>query len=205
MAADVAQIWQQTLPTVMQTVTGRGVWAALNAARPLAFEDDGLLVIGLPHGSTELAGHLRLPNHSRTIEHVASKVAGTQVRVRVIDGVTPEDYEISKRREAERRRLQEAELTKMRQQLTAKTSWDTVYDQLSRRFAATPNRSLPQNRGRFFDEAVSLVAEARKEMQEYDEASERNFARCLERVSQYTEIPAPIVAVEVLRRAGELA
>ncbi|RYG49738.1 hypothetical protein EON79_00325 [bacterium] len=201
---DAAAVWTQALPKVMDNVTGRGVWAALNAARPVALED-GILVLGLPHKDGELAGHLRLPNHSRVIEHITGQILGQQLRVRIIEGTTSEDYEIFKRRELERRRLQEAGMERLRKEASAKTNWDTVYDALSRRYAAMSNKSLPQNRGRFFDEAVELVAEARRNQETFDEAGERNFARCLERVSQYSEVPSPIVAVEVLRRVGELA
>jgi len=61
---DAAEIWKQALPSIMQGVTGRGVWAALNAVKPIAFEED-LLVVGIPHSDSELAGHLRLPATKR--------------------------------------------------------------------------------------------------------------------------------------------
>jgi len=201
--ADVVEIWKQTLPTAIQSVTGRGVWAALNAARPIAYED-GVLVIGLPYGDNELSGHLKVQSTQRLIESTASRAVGSPVRLRVIEGTTLEDYEIAKRRDAERRRLQEAEMAKLRVEMQARTSWDSIYDQLSRRYAAVPNKSLPQNRARFYEEGVELLAEARKGMTNFDDASERNYGRCLERLAQYTEIPSSLVATEVMRRAGEL-
>jgi hypothetical protein len=200
---DAAAIWKTTLPTVLNGVTGRGVWAALNAARAIAI-DEGVLVLGVPTADQELAGHLRMPTTQRLIEVTASRNAGSTLRVRIIDGTTEEDYERAKRRDAERRRLQQAEMTKLRAEMEAKTSWETVYEQLSRRYAAVTNKSLPQNRARFFEEGAELVAEARKAMERHDELSERNFARCLERLAQYADIPSTIVAAEVLRRAGEL-
>jgi hypothetical protein len=200
---DAAAIWKTTLPTVLNGVTGRGVWAALNAARAIAV-DEGVLVLGVPTADQELAGHLRMPTTQRLIEVTASKHAGSNLRVRIIDGTTEEDYERAKRRDAERRRLQQAEMTKLRAEMEAKTSWETVYEQLSRRYAAVTNKSLPQNRARFFEEGAELVAEARKSMERHDELAERNFARCLERLAQYADIPSTIVAAEVLRRAGEL-
>jgi hypothetical protein len=63
---------------------------------------------------------------------------------------------------------------------------------------------LPQNRGRFFDAAVSIVADARRQQTNFDDVNERSFARCLERISQYTEIPSAFVAFEVLKRAEEI-
>lgn len=200
---ELAEVWKSALPSVLNNVTGRGVWTALNAAVPIVIED-GTLVLGIPQNDTELAGHLRLPNTSRNIEVAFSKAYGSAVRVRVIGGTTAADWEIVKRRDAERRRMQEAEMTKLRAELQAKSTWEGVYEQLSRRFSAITNRSLPQNKARFYAEAVEMVAEARKEHQEYDEMGERNFARCLERISQYSDVPSTLVAEEVLKRAGEL-
>ncbi len=201
--ADVAQIWSEAMPVVRQGVTGVGVWTALNTATPIAYEE-GVFVIGLPGESGELSGHLRLPSTKRLMEQQISKLLNAQTVVRIIDGTTIPDWEITKRRDAERKKLQAAEMTKMRAEMTARTSWDAVYEQLSRRFAAVSNKSLPQNRARFYEEAVALVAEARQGMTTFDDSGERNFARCIERLAQYSEIPSCIVAVEILKRAGEL-
>lgn len=201
--ADLVEVWKSSLPAVLNKVTGRGVWTALNAAVPITV-DNGMLILGIPSNDTELAGHLRLPNTSRQIEVAFSEKYGEAVKVRVIGGTTPEDYEIVKRRDAERRRMQEAEMAKSRQELQAKSTWEGVYEQLSRRFSAMTNRSLPQNKARFYAEALDLVAETRREHQEIDDMSERNFARCLERIAQYSDVPSTLVAEEVLKRAGEL-
>jgi len=200
---DAATLWQQTLPTVIQGVTGRGVWAALNAARPIAL-DNGTLVIGLPYEDTELAGHLKMAATQRIIEVTATQVAGTPIRARVIEGTTLEDLERVKRRDEERVRLQESQMAKMRAELQAKSSWETIYDQLARRYAAIQNKSLPQNKARFLDEGIEIVAEARKAMGSYDDLAERNFARCIERLAQYTDVNSTLVAVEILKRAGEM-
>ena len=60
--ADLAAIWSEVLPGIRNGVTGVGVWSALNTVRPVAV-DDGVLVMGLPHEESELAGHLRLACH----------------------------------------------------------------------------------------------------------------------------------------------
>jgi hypothetical protein len=201
--ADASKVWEEALPRIKNGVTGVGVWAALNAARPIALED-GVIVLGLPAQDSELAGHLKVATTKRLIESVVSMICGQSVAAKVIDGVSQEDYDTYKRREAERARLQQQALEKMRTELTARTSWDQVYEQLGRRFAAVSNKSLPQNRARFLEEAVELVAEARRRQATYDEAGERNFARCLERLAQYAEMPSTWIARIVLERAGEL-
>ncbi len=201
--AEPAEIWKNSLPFIMKGVTGRGVWAALNAVHPIALDNDQL-VIGVPHADSELGGHLKLPQTKRIMEVAVSQVMGRPFSIKLIDGITEADYELAKKRDAERRRLQEAEMTKMRAEMAAKSNWDTVYEQLSRRYAAVTNKSLPQNRARFFEEAVELVAQARRDQGNYDDLGERNFARCLERLAQYSEIPSTIVAAHVLQKAGEL-
>ena len=201
--SQVVELWEKIVPKVREGVTGIGVWTALKTCVPVALED-GYLVLGVPSGASELGGHLRMPQTSRLIETLASQEGGSALRLRVIDGTTAQDWEVTKRRDVERRRMQEADMVKMKAQLETRTSWDSIYEKLSREFASTPNRSLPQSRARFFDAALSIISEARRELGLNDEQNERNFARCIERVSQYTEIPSAYVAFEVLKRAEEI-
>jgi len=201
--AEAGEIWAEALPRVKEAVTGVGVWAALNAATAVALED-GTLVLGLPYEDSELSGHLKLPQIKRAVEVEASRVHGSPLTLRVIEGTTDEDWSTAKRRDGERKRLEEAHREKMREEMRARTNWEGVYEQLSRRYAAVTNKSLPQNRARFFEEAISLIAETRNAQEQWDDLGERNFARCLERLAQYSEVPSTIVAQEVLKRAGEL-
>ncbi len=201
--AEPADIWKAALPTIMKGVSGRGAWAALNAVRAITLDDDQL-IIGVPQYDGELAGHLKLPQIKRIMELAVAQVTGTSLGVRLIDGTDMADYELVKRRDVERRRLQEAEMVKMRAEMTAKASWETIYEQLGRRFAAVTGKSMPQNRARFYEEALELVAEARRQQTAFDDLGERNFARCLERIAQYAEVPSTIVGVQVLQRSGEL-
>lgn len=200
---EIAEVWKEALPAVKQSVTGVGVWAALNAAKPLAVEE-GVFVLGLDHRDVELAGHLRLPQTKNLIEATVARLLGAPVTVRVIDGASLEDWETTKRRDAEAKRLQEQALAKAKATIESKSNWDSTYEQLARLFAQTANKSLPQNRARFYHEALNLVVEARRQQASRDEQTERNFARCIERVSQYSEVPSAIVAIHVLQRLGEI-
>jgi hypothetical protein len=200
---EVAEIWASVLPTVKQGVTGVGVWTALNSCKPITMEN-GFFVVGVPHEESELGGHLKLASTKRLIEQTLASELNSPIQFRVIEGTTLHDWELEKRRDAEKQRLNDLAMTKLRAELQARSSWDQVYEQLSRKYAAVANKSLPQNRARFFEEGVELVVEARKNQQNFDELQERNFARCLERLAQYAELPSAIVAREVLTRAGEL-
>jgi len=198
--ADLAAVWNEALPEIKKNVTGVGVWTALNVCRPVTIEDD-VLVLGIPTGETELAGHLRLAQTRRAIEEGVSSRVNQKLTLRVIDGVTDHDWETEKKRDAEKRRLQDIALARHRAEIAAGVSWEGVYEQISRKYAATPNRSLPQNRAKFFLEAVDIIAAALLEAPITDEMAERNYARCLERVAQYTELPSVVVALKVLEKS----
>jgi hypothetical protein len=201
--ADFRTVWQEALPKVREGVTGVGVWTALNAAVPLAAES-GQFVLGLPRELGELSGHLRMALTKRLIETTVSEKLGEAYVLRVIDGTEDSDWELEKRRDAEKARLNEQAMNRMREEMASRTNWDTIYEQLGRQFAATPQRSLPQNRARFYEQAIEVVAEARRNITTWDDLQERNFARCIERLAQYAEAPSVLVAADVLKRSGEL-
>ncbi len=199
---DLAQVWAEVLPDIRKGVTGVGVWAALNASRPIAIED-GNLILGLPYEESDLAGHLRLAQTRRLIETEVGRAFDSSLTLRIISGTTAEDWATEKVRDQEKRRLQEQALERARAQVRAETSWEGIYEILTRKFAETPNRSLPQNRAKFFLEAVGIVANALQEAPITDDMAERNFARCIERVAQYSEIPSALVAVRVIEKSFE--
>lgn len=199
---ELAEVWAEVLPDIRKGVTGVGVWTALNAAKPIAL-DEGVLVLGLPHAESELAGHLRMAQTRRLIESQVGGQYGQPLTLRVIDGTTEGDWASEKVKDAEKRRLQDQAYQRAKAQVQAGVSWEGVYEQLSRKFAETPNRSLPQNRARFFLEAIDVIVHAVRETPVNDELAERNFARCLERVSQYSEVPSTLVALKVLEKTFE--
>ncbi len=95
-------------------------------------------------------------------------------------------------------------MERARAEVSSRTNWDSVYETLSRKYAATPNKSVPQNRAKFYKDGVEFLAQSRRDQTNLDEAGERNFARCIERLAQYSEVPSTIVALAVLQAAGEV-
>ena len=199
---EIGDVWLEALPEIRDSVTGVGVWSALNACSALALED-GTLVLGLPHSENELSGHLRQPATRKAIEDSISRRLKARVTLRVIEGDTAEDWEEAKERDDAREMLAERSMKRARAELTSRAGWQGLYEDLSRKFAATPNRSLPQNRARFFMEAVGLLSDALIETPLDDDLAERNFARCIERIAQYSDVPSVIVATRVLEQAFE--
>jgi hypothetical protein len=199
--ADAVEIWKEALPAVRNGVTGVGVWTALNAAVPIILEDD-TFVLGLHSKDGDLSGHLRMPQTKRLIESEVTKRFGSALVARIIDGTTTSDWERTKKKDAEGRRLQAIAETRVRAEIASKTNWEGVYEQLSRRYAAIPNKSLPQNRAIFFKESIDIVVEAFQSQPNRDDINERNFGRCIERISQYTEVPSTLVASMILEKVG---
>lgn len=198
--AALAEAWSETLPQIMDRVTGVGVWTALKTSVPVALEEDSL-VLGIPSNDSELIGHLKLPQVRNAVESLMSKKLDLRVNLIVINGITEADWETEKRRQVERRKLQEQALARQKAEVAAGRSWETVYEQLSRANATLANRSLPQVRARYFNEAVEIVAQALLETPINDDLAERNYARCLERIAQYTELPSTFVALKILERS----
>jgi hypothetical protein len=196
---DAAALWKDSVDEIRRAVTGVGVWTALKQAVPIAYEE-GVFVLGLGQSDSELAGHLRVPHTKRQIESSLAAQLNQRVELRVIHGTGLPDWELEKRRDQEKRKLQEQALDKARKEANAAKSWESIYESLSRAYAATPNRSLPQNRAKFFLEAVNVVAEALIETPITDDMAERNYARCLERIASYSDLPSTFVAVKVLER-----
>jgi len=136
------------------------------------------------------------------IEREMTSRLGRPIQLRVIEGIQADDWERVKRKEIEARRLQEAALNRARAEIEARSSWEIIYEQLTRAYSAVPNRSMPQARAKFYREAIEIVAAATKTNPVNDDLSERNYARCLERIAQYSEVPSVLVALAVIDRIG---
>ena len=197
---DVAAVWKDALPKIRESVSGVGVWAALNAAIPIAYES-GEFVIGLPPEESQLAGHLRVAQTRRTLDTLVSRALESQASVRIISGTSERDWEMEKRRDDERRRLQEAALNRERARQKSTSSWEDLYVQLGRSFSQIQNRTLPQNRAQYLIDSTNLLAAALAETPVTDDASERSYARCIERVAQHADVPSTFVAMRVLDKA----
>jgi len=198
--AGLAEAWSETLPEIMNRVTGVGVWTALKSSVPVAHEDDSI-VLGVPSRDSELIGHLKLPQVRNAVESLMSQRLNQKVNLVVINGTTEADWETEKKRQIERRKLQDQALARQRAEVAAGKSWDSVYEDISRVYSALPNRSLPQNRARFFNEAVEIIAQALLEAPINDDLAERNYARCIDRVAQHADLPSTFVALKVLERS----
>jgi len=72
---------------------------------------------------------------------------------------------------------------------------------MSRLFTQIPFRALPQGKARYANEALYILLDAMETLypDPPDDSAERSLARVLERISNASEIPAPMLAFELER------
>lgn len=200
---DVYDLWNDSLNDIKQRVTGVNVWTALNCAVPITI-DEGYFVIGLRPQDNSLKGHLNHVGTRRAIEEEISKRLGKSVSLRVLDGITINDWLAAKERDAEAERIRAEAAEREGQRVATYSVWEDVFEQISREYGERQQKGLPQNRARFLERCIEICLEhlgGREELSEFDE---RALARVIDRIGTYTETPPVLVAYELLKRAGRL-
>jgi len=195
---DIYDAWNASLEDIKRKVTGVSVWTALNSAIPIVLEDD-VFVLGFLPKDLDLLGYLKVPGTIRIMEEELGRRLEKEVRVHLLEGATINDWESYKRRQQEAEKIRKRDVERAMRERQAARSWDDVYEQLSREYAAVANRSLPQQKARLLDALVDIVAQA-LDGRELDESGERSLGRCVERVAQYCDVPSTLVAKMVLER-----
>lgn len=198
----IHEVWSESLNVIKDRVTGRTIWETLDAVQPITVED-GVVVLGLPHTLASNAGHLLSSTTRNSIEQVLTARLGKRVTIQVIEGVSPQDWDLVKRRAAAARQLEDQQHQKTLRHVSASAVWDELHDQVARKYASYPNRSLAHVRGQYVFDCVEMVIEALNEVGDPEETSERNYARVLERIGQNAEVPAAVVAaLVIMKRTG---
>src|SRR6266851_4328638 len=103
--AEAQRLWRGALEKVKVRLVLPGVWRAMEAARPLIVDGD-TLVLGYPASVAHEGGLLRDTKISNVIERALEEEAGRQLRLRVIEGETMEDWLAYQSRDVEAAALQ---------------------------------------------------------------------------------------------------
>lgn len=198
---DVYDLWNDSLNDIKQRVTGVNVWTALNCAVPITIDGD-FFVIGLRPQDNSLKGHLNHVGTRRAIEEEVGKRLGKNVTVRVLDGITINDWLAAKERDAEAERIRAEAAEKEGQRVATYSIWEDVFEQISREYGERQQKGLPQNRARFLERCIEICLAHLSGREELSEFDERALARVIDRIGTYTETPPAFVAYELLKRAG---
>lgn len=193
MSTEMQEAWRLIRERVKQKVTGRTLYRALDALQLVTIEGE-TVVLGLPYEEYSLAGHLNAPTVRRELEQAIEDAYAFRPQVVIIEGTTLNDWQLHQRKQEEMRRLSEQGVRRREAETRAFTDWETVYEQVGRKFAETPGRSLAINRARYLNEVLAFVREALQRLPLETELDERQFNRVVERIADNAQVPSALVA-----------
>lgn len=200
-------IWSEAVEKIKDRTISPTLWRALEKTHGVTMEG-GFLVVGLIPADFPMSGHLLSSEHRNTIDVVISEIACEPLRLKVIEGITVGEWETAKKREAVAEASREAAMKRRMEESAAAKTWDGVMEQVSRKYATTPMRQLPQMRARYLVEAITIVVDAMRTLYPQegaaDELTERSFSRLIERLASLVEMPPADIADRILRRRGEI-
>jgi len=200
-AASLPVLWANCVDRLKDRINNRSFWEALEATHPITIENDHL-IIGIDGENFNRSSHITQVSTLNTVHRIIAEVFNRPLTVQLVEGTTLADWEAYKAREA---RIAASRQTAPAQSpgapIVPSDNWDGVYEQLSRLFAQTTHRSLPQGKARYANEALYLLVEAMDTIypDPPDEHSERNLARALDRIAASADIPASVIAFEMER------
>jgi hypothetical protein len=202
--AEVERLWKATLEKVKVRLVLPGVWRAMEAARPLVV-DGNTLVIGFSASHAHEGGLLQDSKTTNIIERALEEEAGRNLRLRMIEGETLEDWQACKRRDEQALALQKAAQERRQREASVEQGWDAITERLTRRYAEMPLRQLPQMQALYLQEAVEALADAARRLlgENASEVDHRSFARVIDRVADRAQVPAAMVAYLVRQKSGE--
>ena len=200
MAQETA-IWEQVAELAKKAALNPALFKAINAARPVAWESD-TLVVGLAPEDGQHAGVLNTGDFKLKIEAAVRQVTrAPKATFRVVEGTHVSDWEAAKARDAagEARRNQAAQSFVAASGPTE--SWDALYNVLQSLWAEAPFRNFATGRARFIQKAFDVIEEAIPNFGGMDdEANEREFSRTIERVAGMVGSDAAVLAFLLLER-----
>ena len=193
-------LWANCVDRLKDRVNSRSFWEALEATQPITIEDD-TLIIGLDSPNFNLASHIRQTQAYNAVKNTVAELFGRPLNVRLIEGTTQEDWEATRSREQQAAAARAAEGVRREDLTVSHDSWEALIEQVARLYSTFANRSLPQVKARYANEALYAVAEAMDTLypEPADDLTERSLARVLERIATVAEIPAPMLAFELER------
>lgn len=202
-------LWANCVERLKDRVNNRSFWEAIENCKPIAVESD-FLILGLDPERYNLSGHILQVTAMHNVTEVIKELFNQPLKVRIIEGVTLQDWEATKERDARVAAMKQVTSTRQVKQNAQLDGWDGVYEYIARLYQQTPLRSLPQGKARYINEALYILAEAMDTLypEKPEEVVERSLARVLDRISNMSDMPATTLAFELerlraWRKAGE--
>ena len=198
--AALKMLWVNCVERLKDRINNRSFWEALEQTHPITVESD-ILIIGLDSQNFNRATHLQQVTNMQQITEVVRELFNQPLNVRLIEGSTLQDWEVTKENDVRVQAMKQASLTRGIQEDRAMIGWDGLYEQIARLYVQTPQRSLPQGKARYASEALYTLAEAMDTLygDTPDEVAERSLARTLERIGNSSDMPPSVLAFELER------
>jgi hypothetical protein len=201
------QLWTNATDTVKKIIVLPSLWHAMEAAVPVAIENDKL-VLGLPVGEYNRAGLLTTSDHRNVIEKVLEENFGRRLSFEVIEGTTQRDWELASEREKKRDEIERATQARKDRSARIMESWDELYERIGRAYANTRFRQFPQSKASFVLKAIEMISGRMDELMpqgmETDEVAQRYLARAIDKAGAVTGVPPVAIALELMRyRSGK--
>ncbi|MES2462733.1 MAG: hypothetical protein V4671_19300 [Armatimonadota bacterium] len=203
--ARIAEIWVQAVDRIKHTIIAPALWRAVEKTVPVIWEDN-TFVIGIASVDGQLSGTLNTRDNLLAIERVLREITKSEeLRVRLVDGTHVEDWEAAKLRDAATLANRQQATQKRTTESASFSSWEAIYDQVSRLWANSEYRSLASGRGRYIDAALQLVVTAMDSglypaEGKADEPTERGLNRLLDRIGSMANADPTLIAYLLFQR-----
>ncbi|MFS8808756.1 hypothetical protein NW837_15025, partial [Synechococcus sp. R6-10] len=122
MNQEMQQAWNAIRERVKQKVSGPTVYRALDALQLVTIEGE-TVVLGLPHESYSLVGHLNNPTVRKWIDQYLEEAYAFRPQVVIIEGATLQDWQLHQRKQEELRRLSEQGTRKREAESRVYSNW----------------------------------------------------------------------------------
>lgn len=203
---DIKVLWNKVTDEIKQNIIRTTLWRAMETAIPLTIEDN-VFVVGFPSNEYHLSGNMLASDHKNSIDIALRKFSGLPLTMRIIDGDTLKDWANVKLKDMHAEEIQTAEAKKREEQYAITKSWDGLLDSVSRKYAATHLRQLPQARADYIADILKEVSDTIDALIPQDmpksEIAQRSLARAIDKIGQLTETPPALIALELRRIRGE--
>ena len=196
------QIWLQAAEKVKDRVIAPTLYRALELPVGIAVDGDEF-ILGFSNQDSPMAGHLRSAQHRAIIDQCVSEVLKKKVRVRIIEGTTPEDYEhykeLLKSRETHPGHHQRPERERARDHRGLGRGRRADHPHVCPASTCGSSRSSGRSSCGRRSEIINEAVEEMGYDENSDEIQKRALARVFEKFATVVEIPVDDARVRVLQ------
>ena len=198
---DINAAWKRVQELLREGEINRSLWDAAETAKPLALEDD-VLVLGFVPGQMRQASYLTADGNRPQMNTALEGVFGRRMRLETIEGADPGAWEREKQRRETLTQKSRATL-EARQLKGSRVIWAELYEEIGKLFGTARERRFAINRARTLVKALDLTLDAedraRAEEPDNEDAHFQQLNRTIDRIATFAELPASMVAVEYMR------